>query len=136
MIVFQMKKKANDRIAHEIRIIDVAIKTSTRMYIFLKGMKSSVRKILQLLSIRYKRFDQTINLQLHEKLQRLKIVSTKKNHELRTEKIWKTSLSRKNKKILWNLKNYLFKIFSKRTNHERFYFAILECRIKSLQKNL
>ena len=57
MIAFQMKKKANDRIAHEIRIIDVTIKTSTRMYISSEKMKSSIRKILQLLSIRYKRFD-------------------------------------------------------------------------------
>ena len=78
IIVFQMKKKTNDRIAHEIRIIDVAIKASTRMYIFSEKIKSSVRKILQLLSIRYKRFDREINLQLHEKFQRLKIASTKK----------------------------------------------------------
>ena len=42
MIVFQMKKKANDEIAHEIRIIDTAIKTSTRMYIFSKNKESSV----------------------------------------------------------------------------------------------
>ena len=78
MIVFQMEKKANDQIAHEIRIIDVAIKTSARMYIFSERMKSSVWKILQLLSIRYKRFDREINLQLHEKFQRLKIASAKK----------------------------------------------------------
>ena len=80
-----MKKKTNDRIAHEIRIIDVAIKTSTRMYIFSERMKSSIWKILQLLPIRYKRFDREINLQLHEKFQRLKIASAKKNRIMNCE---------------------------------------------------
>ena len=85
MIVFQIKKKKNDQIAHEIRIVDVAIKISTRMYIFSERMESSIRKILQLLSIRYKRFDRKINLQLHEKLQRLKIVLAKKNRIMNCE---------------------------------------------------
>ena len=68
-----MKKKTNDQIAHEIRIVDTAISTSTRMYIFSESKKSSVRKILQLLSIRYKRSDLEINTQLHKKFRRLKI---------------------------------------------------------------
>ena len=75
--VFQMKEKANNQIAHKIRIIDITIKTSTRMYISSKKMKLSVREILQLLSTRYKQFDREINLQLHEKFQRLKIASAK-----------------------------------------------------------
>ena len=64
IIVFQMKKKTNDRIAHKIRIVDTAIKTSTHMYIFSESRESSIRKILQLLSIRYKRSDLEINTQL------------------------------------------------------------------------
>ena len=61
IIAFQMKKKANDRIAHEIRIVNTTIKTSTRMYIFSESRKSSIRKILQLLLTRYKRSDLKIN---------------------------------------------------------------------------
>ena len=81
IIAFQMKKKANDQIAHEIRIVDTAIKTSTRMYISSESRKSSVQKILQLLSIRYKRSDLEINTQLHEKFRRLKTVLAKKKIE-------------------------------------------------------
>ena len=42
IIVFQIKKKTNDRIAHEIRIVDTVIKTLTRMYIFSEIRKSSI----------------------------------------------------------------------------------------------
>ena len=78
-VTFQMTEKINDRIAQNIQMMNVVIKTSIRIYIFFDRMKSSIRKMLQFLFNKYKRLNDEIIKQLFEQLQQLKVFFTKKN---------------------------------------------------------
>ena len=69
---FQMTKKMNDRITHEIRVMNAAIKTFAKIYISSNKMKASVRDIFQFLATKYQRTDDEITKQLFEQLQQLK----------------------------------------------------------------
>ena len=72
MNAFQMMKKQNNRIIHEIRFVDAAIKTSAKTYIPLENMKSTVRKILEVLFSKYKRSDIEIIKQIYQQFVALK----------------------------------------------------------------
>lgn len=54
---YQAMKKQHNYITHKIRIIGVAIKALAQLYILSKNIKSTMRKILQILSIKYKRLN-------------------------------------------------------------------------------
>ena len=77
MSAYQAMKKQHDRIAHEIRLVDAAIKASARSYIPPENMESSVRKILQVLSAKYKRSDTEIIEQIYQQFVALKNSPTK-----------------------------------------------------------
>lgn len=77
MSAYQMMKKQNDRIAHEIRLVDAAIKASARTYIPSENMESTVRKILQVLFSKYKRSDTEVVEQIYQQFVALKHSPTK-----------------------------------------------------------
>ena len=77
MSAFQMMEKQNDRITHGIRLVDAAIKASARTYIPPENMKSTVRKILQVLSSKYKRSDTEVIEQIYQQFVALKNSPTK-----------------------------------------------------------
>ena len=72
MSAFQMIEKQNDRIIHEIRLVDAAIKASARTYIPPENMESTVRKILQVLFSKYKRSDTEVIEQIYQQFVALK----------------------------------------------------------------
>ena len=76
-----MTEKINDRIAQNIQIMNAAIKTSIKIYIFFDRMKSSIKKFLQFLFNKYKRSNDKIIEQLFEQLQQLKVSFTKNKIE-------------------------------------------------------
>lgn len=77
MNAYQLMEKQNDRIAHGIRLVDVAIKASARAYIPPENMESTVRKILQVLSSKYKRSDTEVIEQIYQQFVALKTPPTK-----------------------------------------------------------
>lgn len=66
---FQMTKKMNDRITHEIRMMNAAIKTFVKIYISSNKMKISIRNIFQFLTTKYHRTNDEITKQLFEQFQ-------------------------------------------------------------------
>ncbi len=61
--------------------INEIIKTFAKMYIFSKMMSFFIRKILQILIIKYKKIDDQIKKQIHEIFQALKQSSFKNQIE-------------------------------------------------------
>ena len=72
MTTYQMMKKANDRVVHDIRIVNAAIKTSTRTYIPSDKIGHLVREILQFITTRYHRSTHEITKQMFQHYQTLK----------------------------------------------------------------
>jgi hypothetical protein len=71
------KKKQIVKITQRILKINEVIRASTKSYIFSKLMFVFIKKILQFLIIKYKKIDDQIKKQIHEKFQTLKQSSFK-----------------------------------------------------------
>jgi hypothetical protein len=74
---YKRKKKLIVKISQKMLKINEAIRVFARSYIFFEMMSIFIREILQLLIIRYKKIDDQIKKQLHEKFQALKQSSFK-----------------------------------------------------------
>ena len=72
MSAYQMVEKINDRVAQGIRLVDAAVKASARSYIPSEKMEATVRDILKLLALRYKRSNSEIIQQIYQQYQLLK----------------------------------------------------------------
>jgi hypothetical protein len=80
-----------------------AIRASIKSYISLKLMFVLIKKILQLLIIKYKKYDNQIKKQIHEKFQALKQSSFKYQIE-----IWVTNEEiLKNRILTFDIKNFI-----------------------------
>jgi hypothetical protein len=66
LLDYQIWDKYSNKITHEIKMIDDAIKLSARQYISSNEIASSTRKILQTLISRYKLTDVKMIKQIHE----------------------------------------------------------------------
>jgi hypothetical protein len=53
--MFKMKEKQTDKVTQELRIVNNALKHSTRFYISLNKMTELVREIVKILTFKYKR---------------------------------------------------------------------------------
>ncbi len=69
---YKRKKKLIVKNFQRMFKINEAIRVFTRSYIFFEMMSAFIRKILQFLIIKYKKIDDQIKKQLHEKFQALK----------------------------------------------------------------
>jgi hypothetical protein len=69
---YKRKKKLIVKISQKMLKIDEAIRVFARSYILFEMMSIFIKKILQLLIIKYKKIDDQIKKQLHEKFQTLK----------------------------------------------------------------
>jgi translation initiation factor 2B subunit (eIF-2B alpha/beta/delta family) len=69
---YKRKKKLIVKISQRMLKIDEAIRVFARSYIFFEMMSAFIREILQFLIIKYKKIDDQIKKQLHEKFQALK----------------------------------------------------------------
>ncbi len=78
---YKRKKKLIVKISQRMLKIDEAIRVFARSYILFEMMSAFIKKILQLLIIRYKKIDDQIKKQLHEKFQALKQSSFKNQIE-------------------------------------------------------
>ncbi len=78
---YKRKKKLIIKISQKMLKINEIIRVSTRLYIFFEMMSIFIKKILQLLIIKYKKIDDQIKKQLHEKFQTLKQSSFKNQIE-------------------------------------------------------
>ncbi len=74
---YKRKEKLIVKIFQKMLKINEAIRVFARSYIFFEMMSVFIKKILQLLIIRYKKIDDQIKKQLHEKFQALKQSSFK-----------------------------------------------------------
>jgi hypothetical protein len=79
---YKRKKKQVAKITQRMLKINEAIRASTRMYIFSKLMFAFIKKILQVLITKYKKIDDQIKKQIHEKFQALKQSSFKNQIEI------------------------------------------------------
>ena len=64
--IYQMKKKIMKKTTHDMRIIDNALKTSTRIYIFTANMNAFIQDIIKALIDRYQRSNAQITQQIFE----------------------------------------------------------------------
>ncbi len=71
--IWSMREKLMRQAERDIQTIHLAVKTSTRQYIFFSEIKSNIRQILQTLIDRYKQSDVKIVELLHEQYHALKI---------------------------------------------------------------
>lgn len=78
VINFKMKKTYNEEIAKNMRLILTVLKMSIRQHISVIEMDSSVKKIIQLLTARYKQSNKKIIQQMHEEYCLLKVLSVKR----------------------------------------------------------
>jgi translation initiation factor 2B subunit (eIF-2B alpha/beta/delta family) len=74
---YKRKEKLIVKIFQKMLKINEAIRVFARSYIFFEMMSIFIRKILQFLIIKYKKIDDQIKKQLHEKFQTLKQSSFK-----------------------------------------------------------
>ncbi len=82
--------------------INKTIRVSIKTYIFSKLMFVFIKKILQILIIKYKKIDDQIKKQIHEKFQALKQSSFKNQIE-----IWITNWENlKNRILIFDIKNF------------------------------
>ncbi len=79
---YKRKKKLIVKIFQKMLKINEAIRVFARSYIFFEMMSTFIREILQFLIIRYKKIDDQIKKQLHEKFQALKQSSFKNQIEI------------------------------------------------------
>ncbi len=80
-LMYNMLNKNYERIAQRIKIVNNAIRTSTKQYISSNEFVSSKRKVIQMLAARYKLDQSKIIEQIHEQWRRLKISSIKSKIE-------------------------------------------------------
>jgi hypothetical protein len=100
--LYKRKKKQIVKITQGMLKINEAIRVSAKSYISSKLMFAFIRKILQLLITRYKKIDDQIKKQIHEKFQALKQSSFKNQIE-----IWITNWKNLKSRILsLNVKNF------------------------------
>jgi hypothetical protein len=78
---YKRKEKQVVKIIQKMLKINEAIRVSVKTYIFSKLMFAFIREILQLLIIKYKKIDDQIKKQIHEKFQALKQSSFKNQIE-------------------------------------------------------
>ncbi len=78
---YKQKKKLIVKISQRMLMIDETIRVFARPYIFFEMMSIFIKEILQLLIIKYKKIDDQIKKQLHEKFQALKQSSFKNQIE-------------------------------------------------------
>jgi hypothetical protein len=78
---YKRKKKQIVKIIQRMLKINEAIRVSAKTYIFSKLMFAFIKEILQLLIIKYKKIDDQIKKQIHEKFQALKQSSFKNQIE-------------------------------------------------------
>jgi hypothetical protein len=78
---YKRKEKLIVKISQKMLKIDEAIRVFARSYILFEMMSAFIRKILQLLITKYKKIDDQIKKQLHEKFQALKQSSFKNQIE-------------------------------------------------------
>jgi hypothetical protein len=69
---YKRKKKLIVKIFQRMLKINDAIRVFAKSYIFFEMMSTFIKKILQFLIIKYKKIDDQIKKQLHEKFQALK----------------------------------------------------------------
>ncbi len=99
---YKRKKKQIVKITQRMLKVDEAIRASIRTYIFSKLMSTLIKEILQLLIIKYKKIDDQIKKQIHEKFQALKQSSFKNQIE-----IWVTNWKNlKNRILIFDIKNF------------------------------
>ncbi len=99
---YKRKEKQVVKITQRMLKIDEAIRVSAKTYIFSKLMFAFIREILQLLIIRYKKIDDQIKKQIHEKFQALKQSSFKNQIETWVAN-WKNLRSRI---LIFDIKNF------------------------------
>ena len=66
IIIYQMKKKIMKKMTHDMKIINNALKTSTRIYIFTANMNVFIRNIIKALIDKYQRSNAQITQQIFE----------------------------------------------------------------------
>jgi hypothetical protein len=99
---YKRKKKLIVKISQKMLKIDEAIRVFARLYIFFEMMSIFIKKILQFLIIKYKKIDDQIKKQLHEKFQILKQSSFK--NQIETWVIdWKNL---RNRILTFDIKNF------------------------------
>jgi hypothetical protein len=99
---YKRKEKQVAKITQKMLKIDEAIRASIKTYILSKLMFAFIKKILQVLIIKYKKIDDQIKKQIHEKFQILKQSSFKNQIE-----IWVTNWKNlKNRILIFDIKNF------------------------------
>ncbi len=99
---YKRKKKQIVKITQRMLKINEAIRVSIKTYIFSKLMFVFIKEILQFLIIKYKKIDDQIKKQIHEKFQALKQSSFKNQIE-----IWITNWENfRNEILTFNIKNF------------------------------
>jgi hypothetical protein len=99
---YKRKEKQIAKITQRMLKIDEAIRASTKTYILSKLMFALIKKILQVLIIKYKKIDDQIKKQIHEKFQILKQSSFKNQIE-----IWITNWKNlRNRILIFDIKNF------------------------------
>jgi hypothetical protein len=78
---YKWKEKFIVKISQRMLKINEAIRVFAKSYIFFEMMSIFIKKILQFLIIKYKKIDDQIKKQLHEKFQALKQSSFKNQIE-------------------------------------------------------
>ncbi len=99
---YKRKEKQVIKITQRMLKIDEAIRASVKTYILSKLMFALIKKILQLLIIKYKKIDDQIKKQIHEKFQTLKQSSFKNQIETWVAN-WKNL---KNRILTFDIKNF------------------------------
>jgi K+-transporting ATPase A subunit len=79
---YKRKKKQIIKIIQRMLKINKTIRASIKTYIFSKLMSIFIKKILQFLIIKYKKIDEQIKKQIHEKFKTLKQSSFKNQIEI------------------------------------------------------
>jgi hypothetical protein len=99
---YKRKKKQIVKITQKMLKINEAIRASIKTYIFSKLMFVFIKEILQFLIIKYKKIDDQIKKQIHEKFQALKQSSFKNQIE-----IWVTNWKNfENRILIFDIKNF------------------------------
>ncbi len=99
---YKRKKKQIAKIIQKMLKINEAIRASIKTYIFSKLIFVLIKKILQVLIIKYKKIDDQIKKQIHEKFQALKQSSFKNQIE-----IWVANWENfKSRILIFDIKNF------------------------------
>ncbi len=72
IIVYKMREKQVLKIAHDMKMVDNALKCSARSYILSDEMTSSCRNIIKILTTRYEFINDQIIKQIQEEFHDLK----------------------------------------------------------------